>query len=231
MRRPGAGREARRQSEALCRGKLRGVMAGETWFLFDLGNTVIKLAYERVLRGICTNAAVSRDELIELLESAGGYRDLERGAVTFWEFYEFLCDRADYRGSIREFHDLWSDFFDGPIIGIEELLDRVRERYRIAFLSNSNEIHAEVIPRKFSTLFRKDDRFIFSHRFRVAKPDPELFRRALEVVGALPHHTVFIDDLVENIIAARGVGMKAFQFTGAIELTRTLEEEGLLRRA
>ena len=29
---------------------------------------------------------------------------------------------------------------------------------------------------------------------RHAKPDPEIFRRALEVVGALPQHVVFIDD-------------------------------------
>src|ERR1700753_3221439 len=125
-------------------------MAGETWFLFDLGNTVIKLAYERVLEGICRRSMLDRDELVQLLEAAGGYRDLERGVVTFWEFYEFLCDKAGYRGSIGEFQDTWSDFFDGPIDGIEEVLDRVRERYRVAFLSNSNEVHADVIPRRFS---------------------------------------------------------------------------------
>jgi len=67
-------------------------MPSETWFLFDLGNTVIKLAYERVLAAVCREASVSRDELVELLEDAGGYRDMERGATTFWEFYEFLTE-------------------------------------------------------------------------------------------------------------------------------------------
>ena len=199
-----------------------------TWFLFDLGNTVIKLAYERVLRAVCADAAVTRDELVDILEDAGGYRDMERGGVTFWEFYEFLADKAGYRGSIRDFHVIWSDFFDGPMPGIEEVLERVRARYRIAFLSNSNEVHAEVIPRVFAGLFEKDDRFIFSHRFKVAKPDPEIFRRALEVIGALPQHAVFIDDLIENVIAARGVGLRAFQFTDSRTLLRDLEAEGLL---
>lgn len=203
-------------------------MPSETWFLFDLGNTVIKLGYERVLAGICRDASISRDELVDLLEDAGGYRDMERGAVTFWEFYEFLTERADYRGSIRDLHTIWSDFFDGPVAGIEEVLDRVREKYRVAFLSNSNEIHSEVIPRVFAALFRSDDRFIFSHRFRVAKPDPEIFRRALEVIGALPQHAVFIDDLAENVIAARGVGMKAYQFHDSRTLLRELERDGLL---
>ena len=199
-----------------------------TWFIFDLGNTLIKLAYERVLANICREAAVTRDELVEILEDAGGYRDMERGAVTFWDFYEFVCEKAGYRGSVRDFHSLWSDFFDGPTAGAEELLERVREKYRVAFLSNSNEVHAELIPRQFSMLFRKDDRFVFSHRVRAAKPDPEIFHRTLEILGALPHHAVFIDDLIENVLAARSIGMHAFQYVDTLLLIRELETEGLL---
>ena len=199
-----------------------------TWFLFDLGNTLIKLAYERVLENICRDAAISRDELVELLEAPGGYRDLERGAVGFTEFYDFLSSQAGYRASLRRLREVWTDFFDGPITGAESLLERIREKYRVAFLSNSNEVHAETIPRQFSTLFRKDDRFIFSHRFKVAKPDPEIYRRALEILGALPQHVVFIDDLLENVLAARTIGMRAFQYVDTGALVRELEEEGLL---
>ena len=198
------------------------------WFLFDLGNTLIKLAYERVLENIRSNANVSRDELVELLEHAGGYRDMERGAITFVDFYQFVCDHAGYRGSIVEFREVWSDFFDGTMPGMEELLGRVREKYRVAFLSNSNEVHAEIIPHRFAMLFQKDDRFILSHRFRTAKPSADIFRRAFEVLGALPHHIVFIDDLIENVLAARAVGMRAFQFVDAESLTHELESEGLL---
>ena len=199
-----------------------------TWFLFDLGNTLIKLAYERVLENICREATIQRDELVEVLEDAGGYRDMERGAVSFWEFYEFICDKTGYRGSIRDFHNVWSDFFDGPLPGMEDLLERIRARYRVAFLSNSNEVHAELIPTKFATLFQKDDRFVFSHRFKVAKPDPEIFRRALEVVGALPPNVVFVDDLLENVMAARTVGMQAYQFIDADKLRKELVRDGLL---
>jgi putative hydrolase of the HAD superfamily len=199
-----------------------------TWFLFDLGNTLIKLAYERVLENVCRDASVTRDELVALLEAPGGYRDLERGAVTFAEFHEFLGDRAGYRGSLRELRNVWSDFFDGTIAGAEELLEDVRAKYRVAFLSNSNEVHAELIPRRFATLFHRDDRFVFSHRFRVAKPDPEMFRRALEVIGAIPQQVVFIDDLLENVHAARSIGIQSFQFVDAKQLSAELAAEGLL---
>lgn len=199
-----------------------------TWFLFDLGNTVIKLAYERVLAAVCVDASLTRDELVELLEEPGAYRDMERGAVSFYEFYEFLCDHAGYRGSIRDFHRVWSDFFDGTMPGIEDLLDRVRERYRVAFLTNSNEIHAEVIPTQFGALFRKDDVFVFSHRIKTAKPDPDFFRKALESIGVTAQESVFIDDLLENVLGARALGIRAFQFADARLLTKELEAEGLL---
>jgi HAD superfamily hydrolase (TIGR01509 family) len=198
------------------------------WFLFDVGNTVIKVAYERVLENICKRAAIERDELVEIFEAPGAYRDLERGAVSFAEFYHFLCDKAGYRGSQQELQETWSDFFDGPLPGIEDLLDRLRRRYRIAFLSNSNEVHAELIPRKFATLFQKDDRFIFSHRFRCAKPDPEMFRRALEVIGALPTQAAFVDDMLDNVLAARALGITAFQFRDSFALERELNLAGLM---
>lgn len=199
-----------------------------TWFLFDLGNTIIRLAYERVLRAICADASMSRDELVELLEEPGAYRDMERGAVSFYEFYEFLCDHAGYSGSIRDFHRLWSDFFDGAMPGIEDLLERIRHKYRVAFLSNSNEIHAEVIPRQFATIFEKNDIFVFSHRIKCAKPDPDFYRRALEMIGVTAHEAIFVDDLLENVLAARALGMRAFQFNDAHSLAVELTAEGLL---
>jgi len=198
------------------------------WFIFDLGNTVIKLAYERVMENICKRAAIDRDALVELLESPGAYRDLERGGVSFEQFYDFLCDKAGYRGSLQDLRETWSDFFVGPLPGIEDLLTRLRRKYRLAFLSNSNEVHAEVIPRKFASLFERDDRLIFSHRFRTAKPDPEMFHRALEVIGVLPSQAVFVDDLLENVLAARSVGITSYQFRDAFALEQALRTDGLL---
>ncbi|MFA6955525.1 MAG: HAD family phosphatase [Thermoanaerobaculia bacterium] len=203
-------------------------MAWHNWFLFDLGNTVVKLAYERVLQRLSADTSVSRDDLMRAMEGGGGYRDLERGSVSFAEFYQFLRERAGYRGSLASLRDIWTDFFDGPVDGMEEMLERVRASYRVAFLSNSNEIHAEYIPRHFSSLFRRDDRFVFSHVHGCAKPDRMIYERALQILGALPNRVVFVDDLIENISTARDVGMAAYQFHGATQLAQELERDGIL---
>ena len=85
-----------------------------------------------------------------------------------------------------------------------------------------------MISRKFASLFERDDRLIFSHRFKTAKPDPEMFHRALEVIGALPSQAVFVDDLLENVLAARSVGITSYQFSDVFELERALRTDGLL---
>ena len=41
-----------------------------TWFLFDIGNTLIKLAYERVLQNIRRSSNASRDEVLRVLHPA-----------------------------------------------------------------------------------------------------------------------------------------------------------------
>jgi FMN phosphatase YigB (HAD superfamily) len=198
------------------------------YILIDLGNTMIKLAYERVLANLCVDTNVGRDEMLDLLEDAGGYRDMERGAVTFPEFYEFLVEKAGYRGGIRKLRTVWSDFFDGTIAGMEDILDELREQHEIAFLSNSNDVHAEVIPRKFSNLFQRGDTIVYSHLLRIAKPDQAFFHRALEMIGAAPAECVFIDDLIENVRAAQAIGIRSFQFVDAVTLKAELQAAGVL---
>ncbi len=203
-------------------------MAWQNWFLFDLGNTVVRLAYERVLFRLSSESTASREELMTVMERGGGYRDLERGSVSFTDFYQFLKENAGYRGSLASLREIWTDFFDGPVDGIEDLLDRVRVSHRVGFLSNSNEIHADYIPRHFASLFRRDDRFVFSHLHGSAKPDRLIYERAIQILGTIPSRIVFIDDLVENVATARDVGMVAYQFHGAMQLAEELEKDGIL---
>ncbi len=198
------------------------------WFVFDLGNVVVQLDYDRVLDAICRRSRAERDELIALLDSAGGYRDLERGLVTFADFHQLLRDRVDYKDDLRTFRNVWGDFFAGLVEGIDEVLRRARRLYRIAFLSNSNEVHAEMIPRRFAPLFEKNDVFIFSHRLRCAKPDPEMFHQALEMLGAAPEEVIYTDDLLENVAAAHNLGLQAFHFRDAVTLVDELESQDLL---
>jgi putative hydrolase of the HAD superfamily len=54
----------------------------------------------------------------------------------------------------------------------------------------------------------------FSHRLGMAKPDAAIYRHAAEGLGIAAREILFVDDRIENIEAARGVGMMAVQYAG-----------------
>ena len=55
------------------------------------------------------------------------------------------------------------------------------------------------------------------------KPKPEIYRRALDIIGKPADRILFIDDRPENAASAAAAGMKTMWFKGADTLRRDLE--------
>jgi len=55
------------------------------------------------------------------------------------------------------------------------------------------------------------------------KPKPEMYRRALDIIGKPADRILFIDDRPENAASAAATGMKTIWFKGADTLRRDLE--------
>jgi putative hydrolase of the HAD superfamily len=60
------------------------------------------------------------------------------------------------------------------------------------------------------------------------KPEPAIYRRALEILGRPAERILFIDDRAENVAAAAAAGIQAIRFEGAPALRRALEIFGAL---
>ena len=75
------------------------------------------------------------------------------------------------------------------------------------------------------------DRFrdvVVSGDERLVKPDPAIYRLALDRFELTAGEALFVDDRADNIAGARAVGMRAHLFIGAEALRRELIEIGLL---
>jgi putative hydrolase of the HAD superfamily len=55
------------------------------------------------------------------------------------------------------------------------------------------------------------------------KPEPAMYRRALDILGRRGERVLFIDDRQENVAGAEAAGMKGLRFDGADRLRRDLE--------
>jgi putative hydrolase of the HAD superfamily len=67
----------------------------------------------------------------------------------------------------------------------------------------------------------------FSHRLGMAKPDAAIYRHAAEGLGVAAREILFVDDRIENVEAARGVGMVAVQYAGQEAFVGQMEGLGL----
>jgi len=101
------------------------------------------------------------------------------------------------------------------------LIDRLRERYRMAMLSNATDALDALLAERYGVA----DRFEVlgnSARLGVAKPDPAAYQAVLGRLGLKPEEVVFVDDRAENVSAAAALGMHVIWFVNARELERQL---------
>jgi putative hydrolase of the HAD superfamily len=75
---------------------------------------------------------------------------------------------------------------------------------------------------------RRDFVAFFSSCFlRVLKPDPAIYRLALQVTQRAPEECVFIDDRALNLECARRMGMRTIHYQSAPQLRAELSNQGV----
>ena len=94
-----------------------------------------------------------------------------------------------------------------------------------AILSNMGDSVLESIQREFSWLGGFDVR-VWSFQLLMAKPDPAIYHHVLKELGTRPEETLFIDDKLVNVEAAKAIGMKAIEFSTIARLREDLIEAG-----
>jgi len=86
------------------------------------------------------------------------------------------------------------------------LLPSLSARYRLALVSDAwPSLEAVYSAAGFRACFSS---FVISSKLGTAKPDPRMYRRALEELALLPEEVVFVDDSKRNCAGARAVGIE-----------------------
>lgn len=115
-----------------------------------------------------------------------------------------------------------------PVPGVAERLLALPASLPLALLSNNGPLLADLVPLLLPALYtRLHGRVLCSGMLGGRKPDPALYRRALERLQAAPAHTLFVDDLFVNVRGARQVGLHADTVRDARSLGRVLRRHGL----
>lgn len=194
--------------------------------LFDLGKVLIDFDLERALESFAPRSRYKREDLKRiLLEDDGKYR-FERGEMATGDFHRHLCDVGRLDMQIEEFCRAWSAIFLPGLIVSEDLLARLKRRYPLILVSNTNEAHVDFIQERYNVLNYFDHK-VFSHVVRAMKPDPKIFQAAIAAAGFPPESLFFTDDIAENVEGARRLGIQARQFVSEARLIEDLRDHGV----
>ena len=193
--------------------------------LFDLGGVLVEFSGVRDIAPLLPVEA-TESEIVERWIRCPHTEAFGAGRLSREEFAErFVSDWGldlPPNRFLQEFRS-WSRRL---LPGAEELLASLRPRFRLAALSNSNEVHWERNSNELGVtgLFEVA---ISSHQVGFNKPDPRIYQAAIDRLGVSPGAIMFFDDVQANVAAASRLGMRAFQVDGVTGVRERLTREGL----
>ena len=116
----------------------------------------------------------------------------------------------------------WNIYMGNPNEELIAYFRGLRPRYRTAILSNSfvGAREQEEARYGFTSMVEVA---IYSHEEGIRKPDPRIYALASERLGIPPGEIIFLDDLPENIDAARVGGFQAILFTSTPQAIADIE--------
>jgi len=154
--------------------------------------------------------------------------EFERGRLAPREWADRFVREWDVNLTPEEFLGKFGTWARRVLPGAKELLAELPGRYRLAALSNSNELHWERNTHELR-LIELFEFAMSSHEVGVCKPHPAIYQAAIDRANVTsPDAIVFFDDMTANIEAARSAGMRAHQVRGVDELRACLISERLV---
>ena len=181
--------------------------------IFDLGGVILNIDPQLTVDAFRNLGWNDFYEENNLSLSKELFYNLESGNSSPEVFRNNVRKMIDVQLDDKEIDTAWAAMIlDIPADRVR-YLEELKKSYKLYLLSNTNEIHRLKFHRNFETdfgysFFDLFDRNFYSHEMGTRKPNPQIYLEALKEANLVPEETLFIDDMEENIEAAKTTGMK-----------------------
>jgi len=194
--------------------------------MFDMGRVLVDFSHDRMFAAMGEVCGVSGQQIREWLWDSGLQGRFERGEIDSRAVRDELQRQAGREIDEAELMRAASDIFtlNEPLVEVIERLKRAG--YRLVVLSNTCPPHVEWIGRNWDVLERFDA-LVFSYEVGAMKPAAAIYRVAIEAAGCEAGECFFVDDLPENVDAARALGLLGTVYVGIESLQAALAEAGV----
>jgi putative hydrolase of the HAD superfamily len=191
--------------------------------LFDVGGVLLTNGWDHRERAVIVEQFHLDPSALES-HHAKAFEPWERGEITLDEYLDAAVFYEPRSFTHEEFFAAIcaqsKELPDGAICVLKEVA--ASHKCMVGSLNNEARETHEFRMKKFG--LREYLEFTFTSCYMgLRKPNPNIYGRALGILGKPAERSLFIDDRLENVAAAAAVGMKAIRFTGADELRCDLQ--------
>lgn len=199
----------------------------EKTIVFDLGGVLVDWNPRYLYRSVFNDDAKMNHFLANIC--TGNWNELQDAGRSIQEATEVLVGHfPEYEFYIRMFYGEWQKMLNGPINGTVDILKTLKNKeYRILALTNWSAETFPIALGLFDFLHWFDD-VLVSGKEKLIKPDPAIFNLLIKRYSLDPAQTIFIDDNIKNVTAAKEVGLDAIHFTDPHILRLQLNERGIM---
>jgi epoxide hydrolase-like predicted phosphatase len=205
----------------------QGVSAQVEAVILDFGGVMARVYRPDRFRDFEERLGLEPGSLSEILWRSPDWRQAEVGKISEEEYWQRMAPRLGLQTSeaIRDFrHELYGGVRADPrMVG---LVRGLRRWYRTGLLSNASAREPDRLVERYGLdgLF---DVVVLSAAVGLAKPDPAIYRLALERLGTVAETTVFVDDYEPNVATAEEMGFQGIHFSGYEALLSALRSRGV----
>ncbi|WP_235297542.1 HAD family hydrolase [Portibacter marinus] len=183
--------------------------------IFDFGNVLYELDFDLFYKNF--------SDLLKIDVSPGFPEKLQRSIVAYergkintetfiWNFQHYTEGEIDALDVIKA----WNSLLKGFPQNRWEFLKQWGQKYKLYLLSNINELHLSKIYQHMKTEHgqidfetKYFDAVFYSHLIGRSKPDIDIYQYVEEGLGLKGEEIFFVDDRMDNIIAAQERGWSA----------------------
>jgi putative hydrolase of the HAD superfamily len=191
--------------------------------VFDYGKVLCQPQPPAVREALATRLGAPR----EAFEAAYGRFRLEydRGTlddVAYWQSVAQACGRTLDAETALWLADVDARGWSHPNLSLVDWAGQVRQAgFQTSILSNMQRSLRQRLE-ELCPWLPEVDAAVFSSDLGYVKPEPEMYRRVVELLAVAPQEALFIDDVEANVAGARQVGLSALRFTDVPTLRQAL---------
>ena len=195
--------------------------------IFDFGGVLLPIEISKTALEFERLGLSDFENIYSMKKQVRFFDDFEKGNIPASAFRSEIRTHYKRPLSAEEIDFAWNALLGELPPERFNFLKELGEKYNLYLLSNTNSIHYSAFINTLNQTFGKDQfeklfvKTYYSFQMGSRKPDKRIFGMVIRDSGVNPQETVFIDDNLDNAMAAQNAGLNAIHDAG-LEIEKEL---------